>query len=713
MSAAAYLAPPSAPPHDPLRLLLSADEGWRDAGTGITQDISVPQDSGALALAVITPAAPGLLDPLGIMGGLVPPPYAAMAPGGELYLLDRTGKRLLWFDACTCSFAALPCLSPAGPADPRNLKQPTAIAAGVSALVVSDGTDGGTVVVLNRRDLAPRLVLQRDWLPGPVALDMDGRIYVADRKHGAVHRFSAAGQWLARLDDVGLVNGLALDRHGRLYVISDDMVRRFTTNGSPLDEPSDIAAIRDDFAPLPFQVDASGRLVLAALCRAAGSKPPGSGVFDTDGTALNTTPVPWPPAVYPKTGRFLTNALDSHISTCVWHRIVLDIDLPSQTRLSVRARTDEIEMPIDLVAPADDPAWSAAQVWRGPASGVVECLFTTPPGRYLWLELTLTGDGSATPRIADAMIEFPRIPLRRYLPAVFGPDPVSGELADRFLALFDQNFRSIESRIDDEAALFDPRSTPESLLAWLAGWVGLTFPGGLGAAEKRRLLRNAPRLYAARGTVDGLRDTLLLYLGLDRVIDAQRNHKPKRCAWGPTCPPDLDPPVALPKIVLEHWRLRRWLFLGQGRLGETSRLWGEAILNRSRLDSNMQLGVTQIKLERDPLRDPFHAEAHAFSVFLPASRARKPVQRRRIEALIRREAPAHTLPVVHWVGPGMKLGIRAMLGFDTVIGMQPPPPLALDKAKLGRATVLQRDTPPRPGVIAQPSTRLGFGTRLG
>jgi hypothetical protein len=61
----------------------------------------------------------------------------------------------------------------------------------------------------------------------------------------------------------------------------------------------------------------------------------------------------------------------------------------------------------------------------------------------------------------------------------------------------------------------------------------------------------------------------------------------------------------------------------------------------------------------------------------------------------------------------MKLGIRAMLGFDTVIGMQPPPPLALDKTKLGHATVLQRDTPPRPGVIAQPSTRLGFGTRLG
>jgi phage tail-like protein len=713
MSAAAYLAPPRAPPHDPLRLLLSADEGWRDAGAGATKDVSVPQGSGAMTLSVISPAGPALLDPLGIIGGLVPPPYVALGPDGALYLLDRAGKRLLWFDACTCSFAELPCLSPAGPADPRNLKQPTAIAAGISALVMSDGIDGGTVVVLNRRDLAPRLVLQRDWLPGPVALGVDGRIYVADRKHGAVHRFSIGGQFLSQIDGVGLVNGLAIDRHGRLYVISDDAIRRYTNDGAPLDQPSDIDAIRDAFAPLPFSMDAAGHLVLAALCREAGSKPLGSGVFGPDGTALNTAPLPWPPAVYAKTGRFLTRPLNSHIAACIWHRIVLDIDLPPQTRLCVRVRTDEIEMPIDLIAPPDDPAWSAAQTWRGPAGGVVECLFTTPPGRYLWLELTLTGDGSTTPRIANAMIEFPRISLRRYLPAVFGPDPVSGEFADRFLALFDQNFRSIETQIDDEAALFDPRSTPESLIAWLAGWVGLTFPTGLGVAEKRRLLREAPRLYAERGTVEGLRDTLLLYLGLDQAAASHRRHTPKRCPWGPTCPPDTDAPFALPKIVLEHWRLRRWLFLGQGRLGETSRLWGEAILNRSRLDSNMQLGVTQIKTERDPLRDPFHAEAHAFSVFLPASRAKKPVQRRRIEALIRREAPAHTLPVVHWVGSGMKLGIRATLGFDTVIGMEPPPPLALDKAKLGRATVLRPDAPPRPGVIAQPSTQLGFGTRLG
>jgi hypothetical protein len=166
-------------------------------------------------------------------------------------------------------------------------------------------------------------------------------------------------------------------------------------------------------------------------------------------------------------------------------------------------------------------------------------------------------------------------------------------------------------------------------------------------------------------------------------------------------------------MVLEHWRLRRWLVLGQGRLGEASQLWGESILNRSRLDDNAQLGVTQLKLERDPIRDPFHAEAHIFSIFLPAGSARKPVARQQIEALIRAETPAHTKPIVHWVEPNMCLGLQSTLGFDSVIGMRHPPPLTLDTAKLGRASVLRRDGLPAVGVPLERGTRLGAGTRLG
>jgi phage tail-like protein len=721
MSAAAYRTPRPAPPHDPLLLRLSARDGWRDSGAGT--NIAVPQGNGRLTLAVISPPGPSLLDPLGILGGLIPPPWVALAPDGALYLLDRAGRRLLWFDACACGFTPLPCLpsppprltpplpgfAPPQPTDPRTLETPIAIAAGNSALLLADGRDKGTVIVLARRDLSVRAVLQRDWLPGPVAIDPDGRFYVADMKSGSVHRFTADARFLGTITDLGIINAVAIDRSDRLYVVSDDAVRRFTPAGVPLDQPTDIAEISHAFTKLPFGIDAAGRLILAGLCRAAGATPLGSGLFDAAGAPLAASPTPWPAAVYATSGRLVTAPLDSHIASCVWHRIILlEMDLPAHTRLLIRARTDEIQLPIDLIAPADDSAWSAPQTWQGPVRGHVECLFTTNPGRYLWLEITLQGSGTATPSVTKSEIEFPRIPLRRYLPAAFAQDPVTGEFADRFLALFDQAFRSVERQIDNEAALFDPRSTRPGMLDWLASWVGLRFPGGVTIEDKRRLLRAAPLLYAKRGTVEGLRQTLILYLNLKRAACA-----PRPCRWGPTCPPTNPPDHHLPKMVLEHWRLRRWLILGQGRLGEASQLWGESILNRSRLDDNAQLGVTQLKLERDPIRDPFYAKAHIFSVFLLAGSARKPVARQRIEALIRAESPAHTKPIVHWVEPNMRLGLQSTLGFDSVIGMRHPAPLTLDTAKLGRATVLRREGPTSVGVPLERGTRLGVGTRLG
>jgi hypothetical protein len=479
MSTAAYRPPRLAPPHDPLRMRLSASDGWRDAGAGVTTGIDVPRGSGALTLSVVSPPGPGLLDPFGILGGLAPPANVALSPDGAIYLLDRTGRRLLWFDACTCRFLPLPCLLPPGPADPRALSKPVAIAAGKAVLAMADGVDGGRVVVMARRNLAVREVLQHDWLPGPLAMGHHGQLYVTDRKAGAVYRFTPDFRLASVLTGLGSINNLAVDRHDRLYVVSDDAVRRFTPAGVALDQPGSVDAIRDAFAPLPFGIDALGRLILGALCKAAGGTPVGAGLFDAAGNPVSSPPSPWPDAVYQTTGRFVSTALDSRIAGCVWHRIVLHADLPAHARLTVRARTDEIEMPIDFVSPVGDADWTAPQSWRVPLKCAVECLFTCRPGRFLWLELTLEGPGVVTPRITAAVIEFPRIPLRRYLPAAFATDPVNGEFADRFLALFDQNFRSIESRLDNAAELFDPRSTPAGMLIWLAGWVGLPLPSGV------------------------------------------------------------------------------------------------------------------------------------------------------------------------------------------------------------------------------------------
>jgi len=48
-----------------------------------------------------------------------------------------------------------------------------------------------------------------------------------------------------------------------------------------------------------------------------------------------------------------------------------------------------------------------------------DALVFSSPGRYLWLQLVLRGDGRQTPCVSAAIVDYPRISLRRYLPSVF------------------------------------------------------------------------------------------------------------------------------------------------------------------------------------------------------------------------------------------------------------------------------------------------------
>src|SRR5207247_461214 len=92
--------------------------------------------------------------------------------------------------------------------------------------------------------------------------------------------------------------------------------------------------------------------------------------------------------------------------------------------------------------------------------GEWDCLIRSGAGRFLSLRVELQGSGAATPRISAMVVEFPRISLRRYLPAVFGQEPISADFTDRFLAIFDTTLRTIERAIDTQARLFDPLSAP-------------------------------------------------------------------------------------------------------------------------------------------------------------------------------------------------------------------------------------------------------------
>lgn len=708
-SALRFRNPPPGPPNDPTWMLLDGRDGWPIST--LSSQVAVSPTDCALVLQALPGGALALADPSGRFGGLVPPPNVALSADGTVWLLERTRGVLRRFDDCACGFVDVPCTGGIGPGA-RQLVTPAALDAhGGNLLILDAGTPGGAlgrVLVFARHGFALRAIwappagaVPIPWQPTAMVVTPRGRTLVADIANGAIHVFDRAGQWRAAWLGFGAVGAIAVDRFGRVYTMTagDSTVRISDEDGVQVATATDVAAVCDCFAPLPdFASDPSGRINLAGRCA-------GAGWFDGAGQPT-TAPVSAPPA-FAASGTWLSTALDSAIGRCTWHRVIVEAELPAQTSIALQTYTAEAAMPIELVAALPATAWKAV-----PLSGRGEALILSPPGRYLWVSATLAGNQQATPRLCRLRIEYPRISLRRYLPRAFGLDPVSADFTDRLLGIFDRGFRSVESEIDRQADYFDPRSAPATpavpgvpdMLSWLAGWVGVTFDRTWPVARRRRYLMQAAKLYSCRGTLPGLRQALLLFLGLDMLSLPRR---PAPC--GPACAPP-PAPWQPPPMILEHWKIRRWLFLGAGRLGDAAVLWGQSIIGRSQLDSNAQLGVTRLDTTLEAVNDPFNAEANAFTVFVPGGLARTPRDRAAIQRMLAAQTPAWTKATLRFVLPRMRIGIQASVGLDSVVGCWPEG-VRLDEARLGRATVLgpaqNVDPGPRVG-----RSRIGAGMRV-
>ncbi len=372
--------------------------------------------------------------------------------------------------------------------------------------------------------------------------------------------------------------------------------------------------------------------------------------------------------------------------------------------------------PADFIATLPEDVWETKQVVLD--GGDWDCLVRNGGGRYLWLRLQLRSNGPATPTIERVQLEFPRISLLRFLPPVFAEDPGGSQLTDRFLSIFDTTLRSIERELDYLARYFDPLSAPadakagRDFLTWLASWIGVSFDRQWPVEKRRQFLKRAARLYHIRGTREGLHRQLLFYLGMEPKTICCADDQPKTSCQPapPTCEPVQPLPCAWqpPPLILEHYQLRRWLFVGSGRLGDQAVLWGKRIINRSQLNANAQVSQSQLITRQDPYRDPFYVYAHKFSVFVPASYGRSDKQKKALENLINDAKPAHTQVQIEYVEPRFRIGFQSMIGLDTVIGRYPEG-ITLDTTPLGQASILS-EPPDKQG---KPTMRIGQRSRIG
>ena len=84
----------------------------------------------------------------------------------------------------------------------------------------------------------------------------------------------------------------------------------------------------------------------------------------------------------------------------------------------------------------------------------------------------------------------------------------------RFLKVFEQTFEPTVNTLDTLWAYLDPLTAPQSLLPFLAHWVGWDFDAPFTSDRQRFLIRHALQIYRWRGTRRGLRFYLHLATGL-------------------------------------------------------------------------------------------------------------------------------------------------------------------------------------------------------
>jgi phage tail-like protein len=243
-----------------------------------------------------------------------------------------------------------------------------------------------------------------------------------------------------------------------------------------------------------------------------------------------------------------------------------------------------------------------------------------------------------SPELRSLKVFYPRQSYLQYLPAVYQEDEESRSFLERFLSIFQSQFDEIDHRIDRFWQLFNPDSIPEKDLNWLAAWFALVVNPDWKKSKLRSMIKKAFKSYLLRGTVEGLRQAIQDYVGVEAS-------------------------------VVEHFRLRRLPLLSVARSVQGGvRLWSPDFYKRLQLDSYSQIGSFQLTSKPEPRVEALNWGAHQFTVFFLADPYGSDNIEQQINQVVEREKPAHTQHLICPVLPRFRVGVQATVGTDTVVG---------------------------------------------
>ena len=225
-------------------------------------------------------------------------------------------------------------------------------------------------------------------------------------------------------------------------------------------------------------------------------------------------------------GSFMTRIFDSGEYDSSWHRLVIGASGCEKEDLKVTvyaAEKNEVSFGGDtmtLYELFEDDRLTLSQKTDAFAcftakrvSGASDILLHEVRGRYLWVLIEQYSSGGSPAGLSDIMIYLPAVSWIDYLPQIYRSSDGDTHFLERYLAVFQTVYEELDAEIAGMSRRFDPESTDDELLEWLALWLDISDTDIWSGEKLRRLLLNAVRLYRIRGTRQGLSELIELYTG--------------------------------------------------------------------------------------------------------------------------------------------------------------------------------------------------------
>jgi phage tail-like protein len=673
-----------------------------DPALTLLLDGVVVRDDGALTLARVPGDPQALGAPLQVPAAFDGPAGVAVGPDGSVYVADAGRHRILVVGPCMTTAVRFGCARGPGAA-PGELHTPRGVVVGTRGrLFVADSGNDRVVTF----DIASgQLVGLIGGLAGPgdLAADAAGAVYVVERGAQRVAKFDADGAAVA-----AFASTLAAQSH----VPEDpEAIAVAVVDGAELlvvaDGPRLLCYALDGTYDAERADAWSGALAAALAGGTVGGVAAGQGTVyvgapdggvlacSLDGAFLGRVPGYRANAgalaldgegrliVHPGAGQVVRLAADGVVASgtfrigpiacahppqrdVAWQRIHVDAAVGPSASVRLFALATAIPgapppLPADGVATSVEPAPS--DTWRVAPPGALDLLALVAPAPMLWLGGVLrAGDDGVAPVLTAIRVEHDQDGWLPSLPAVYARDDDSRELLEQLLALTRSLLDDQEAAIDDLPLRFGATTagdTPSAgWLDWLDGWFGNELDARWDPATRRRAVAEAFARNAARGTAEGLRDLIVLALGLDVQITE-------------------------PGARAALWQL------GASPLGMTTQL-AAAQEQGAVLGTTAILGDSHL-IGDDEVGAPLFADyANRFCVRVAESQLHGDALTR-LRALVADEQPAETDAHVCVVAAQARVGAQATLGVDAIVGRGQPPP-ANSGHRLGRARVGQTMT---------------------